>query len=115
MSKNIVHARDLLYPTDSLFEPGSIHVEILSPDKKGKMPVVIENKTKHSLIKYFSSIIAIMQTDIFDRIHINLKTNSTVYIKTDENFKKEVGEFSYVKVVFNGENFEYQGVEGIDA
>lgn len=114
MSKSIVHERDLLYPTENLFEPGSIHIEILSPNKKGKMPVVIENKTSHSLLNYINSIVGIMQTDIFDRIHVNIKMNSDLYIKSDDITKKEIGDFKYINVVFNGDRIEYKGVSDIE-
>ena len=38
MEMSVVYERDLLYPTDNVNDPGCIHVEVLSPNKSGKMP-----------------------------------------------------------------------------
>ncbi|MCX8130149.1 MAG: hypothetical protein N3I35_08625 [Clostridia bacterium] len=114
MDKNIVYERDLLYPTENMFEPGSIHVELLSPNKKGSMPVLIEGKTSHSPAKYIDSIIRIMQSDIFDRIHIDVKHNINLYIKGNELMKQESAGKRYVSVMFNGERIEFKGVDDIE-
>jgi hypothetical protein len=114
MDKNIVYERDLLYPTDSMFEPGSIHVELLQPNKKGSIPVLIEGRTVHSPVKYFDSIIRIMQSDIFDRIHIDVKNNLKIYIKANVMMKNEAGGKAFVQVVFNGEKIEFKGVDNIE-
>ncbi|MCX7842770.1 MAG: hypothetical protein N2489_06815 [Clostridia bacterium] len=114
MNKSVVYERDLLFPTETLSQPGSIHVEILNPDKKGKMPVLIESRTEHSPLNYIGSILRIMQSDIFDRIHINLKVNTDVYIKVNDELSKKFGASKYVKVVFKDENTEYYGVDDIE-
>lgn len=115
MTGSALYSRDLLYITDNIYEPGSVHIEILSPSAKGKMHVLIESKTSHSPIKYMDSIIGIMQTDIFDRIHIDVKSNLSLYIsvKDDEELKKQSGGNPYIKVIFNGDDISYKGVPEI--
>lgn len=113
MEKNTVYERDLLYPTDSINDPGCIHVEVLNPNKSGKMPIVIESKTNHSPIKYINAIIRIMQIDIFDRIHIEVKDSADLFIKTSQDMKKDYGDKPYIKVVFDGEKAQYMGIEEI--
>lgn len=114
MDKNVVYERDLLYPTDNIFEPGSIHVELLQPCKTGKMPVVIENRTAHSPARYIDSIIRIMQSDIFDRIHIDVKNNVKLYIKANDLLKQEAGGKEYVLVSLDGEKTEFKGVDSFE-
>ncbi len=93
--------RDLLYPTESIVEPGSVHVNIYNPNSQGKMPVEIESKTNHSPIQYLDVILRIMQSEIFDRILLNVKANTTIYIKSTEEIKKEYGCDNYVVVRFD--------------
>lgn len=114
MSNSVVYERDLLYPTENISEPGSIHVEVLSPNSKGKMPIIIEAKTNHCPVDYINSIIGIMQSDIFDRIHINIKLNAELYIQATEELKKKHGESKLIKVVFEGESISYLPVNEIE-
>lgn len=114
MDKIVVYERDLLYPTDNMFEPGSIHVEMLQPNKKGSMPVLIESRTAHSPKKYIDSIIRIMQSDIFDRIHIDVKHNLNLYIKTNDVIRQEEDCKEYILVVFHGDKIEFKGVDNIE-
>ncbi len=110
---NIVFQKDLLYPTGNISEPGSIHVEILDPNKKGRMPVIIEPKTSHSPVEHISSIISIMQSDMFDRINVNIKNNVDLYIKVGEELKEKSGNKKYLLVVFDGDRVDYKGVDDI--
>lgn len=114
MDKNIMYSRDMLYPTENLYEPGSVHIEVLNPDKKGHIPVLVESKTEHSPIKYINSIIRIMQSDIFDRININIRNNTIIYIKADDKLKSEFGDKNYVKVVFQNDTIDFTGIDDID-
>ena len=93
--------RDLLYPTDNPAEPGSVHVHIYNPDKNGKVPVAIEAKTAHSPIKYLDEILRIMQGDIFDRILLQVRTHTVLYIKSNDEIQREFGDKAYIKIVFN--------------
>ena len=115
MSDSVLYSRDLLYLTDKIYEPGSVHIEVLSPTEKGKMPVVIEGKTPHSPVKYLESIIRVMQTDIFDRIHIDVKSNVSLYVsvKNNEELKKLSGGKPYIKVIFDDDRVTYEGVPEI--
>lgn len=114
MSANPVFERDLLYPTESVNEPGSIHVIVLNPNKNGKMPVIIENKTTHSPVKYLDSIIRIMQSDIFDRILVNIKNNVELYITSNDELSSITGGKKYLLVTFAGDRNEYKGVNEIE-
>jgi hypothetical protein len=112
MESKALFERDLLYPTETLFEFGSIHVSIFSPSENARIPVVIENKTVHSLLKYINTIVRIMQSDIFDRIFIDIKKNVDLYIAED----KEVSALydkKYVQILFNGDSFDYRGIDSI--
>lgn len=115
MSLNAVYERDLLYPTDNISDPGSIHVEILNPTKAGRMPVVIECKTAHSPIKNINAIIRVMQSDIFDRILVDIKKNVDLYIRTHsfEDLQSQYAGAAFVKVFFEGEQIRYEGTEQV--
>lgn len=116
MGNNVLYTRDLLYPTDTIYEPGSVHVEILNPTKQGKMPVVIESRTSHSPIDYIDSIISIMQSDIFDRIHINIKNNVSLYIKVGDNdeLAQKYGSRKFIGLTFNDGSINYKGLDEIE-
>ncbi len=72
--------RDLLYPTESQFEPGSVHIRVFSPDPDGRIPVHVEAKSVHDPLAYLDTIQTIMQSDIFDRIRIDLKKSCTIFL-----------------------------------
>ncbi len=97
MNSDVLFEKDMLYPTENSIEPGCIHIQVLSPDNKNKLPVLIEDKSNHSPMKYIDSIIRLMQTDIFDRILVDIKKNVDIYIKSTEN-ASESGKTSYHKV-----------------
>ena len=111
MKKSVVYERDLLYQTDNVNDPGCIHVEVLNPNKTGHMPILIESKTAHSPVKHINSILRIMQIDIFDRIHIEVKDSARLYIRNNEDLKKEYGDKKYIEVVFNQDKIEYLGID----
>lgn len=114
MQDNVMYERDLLYPTDSIFEPGCIRIVVKGPNSNAAIPIIIECKTSHSPIKYINSIVQIMQSDIFDRIYINLKKNANLYIKTPEGLKKEYNDSTYLLVRFDEDRINYVGVNEID-
>ena len=115
MNKNAMFEKDLLYPTANISEPGSIHVEILNPNKNGRMPVVIESKTSHSPVEYITSIMQIIQGDIFDRIHVDVKANVQMYLKLDDEIKSQYGDKKYLMVVFDGERIDFKAIDDIEA
>jgi hypothetical protein len=84
--------RDLLYPTDSLLEPGSVRVAVLNPDVLGKLPILIIPKTSHNPLEYINILIDIIQVDIFNRIRINIKDQGIFFFKVNEN--------EYVKLIY---------------
>ncbi|HPP36887.1 MAG TPA: hypothetical protein PK767_11705 [Clostridiales bacterium] len=83
MSAEVLFEKDMLYPTDNSIEPGCTHIRIMSPDNRSRLPVLIQAKSSHSPIKYIDSIIRLMQTDIFDRIFVDIKKNVEIYIPKD--------------------------------
>jgi hypothetical protein len=82
--KKAMFERDILYPTDKTFEPGSVHVTVYPPENSGGLPVVIASKTSHNALDYVSEIVDILQADIFDRIRIDIRTSGILYFKPDE-------------------------------
>lgn len=114
MEKSIVYERDLLYPTDNVNDPGCIHIEVLNPNKSGKMPILIESKTPHSPVKHINSIIRIMQMDIFDRIHIEVKNSARLYIKASDELMKEYENKKFIKIIVDGDKFEYIGIDELE-
>ena len=111
MSSNILFERDILYPTDNSNNPGSIHIQIFDPDTNNKIPVIIEAKTDHSPLKYIDSIVRIMQSDIFDRIFIDIRKNVDIYIEAASEKASEYGSHSHIKISFTGDGIEYMGVD----
>lgn len=114
MSKDVLFERDMLYPTGNINEPGSIHIQVLSPNKIAKIPVVIECKTNHSPLKFLDTIIRIMQTDIFDRIFVDMSKNTTLYIKAGNELLAESGGKPYIKVSHGDAGFEFTGAEAAE-
>jgi hypothetical protein len=115
MADNVLYSRDLLYMTEKLNEPGSVHIDVLQPTTEGKMPVIIEGKTANSPLKYIDTILRLMQTDIFDRIRIDVKTNLDIYIKIDSQveLKKQYDNQQYLKIIFNDNKLEFKGCNGL--
>jgi len=99
MSTEILFEKDMLYPTENSIEPGSIHIKIMSPDSRSRLPVLIEAKSNHSPLKYMDSIIRLMQTDIFDRIFVDIKKNVEIYVPKDQNAGDHDGK-AYIKVYY---------------
>lgn len=112
--ENILYSRDLLYPTDVPYEPGNIHIKILNPNKKARLPVVIESKTEHSPVKHIDSIVRIMQAEIFDRILINIRNCVNLYIKLDENMSIHYKNKKFLLVVFENDRISYREVDEIE-
>ncbi len=112
MDESIVYERDLLYPTDGAFDPGSIHVELHSPKKKG-IPVVIEGKTPHSPLKYIKCIIQVLQNDIFDRINVNVTTDTTLYIRINSFIRDEWPDGTFIEAAYSGDEIQFNVTDSI--
>ncbi len=110
MNTELLFEKDMLYPTDNSIEPGCIHIQVLSPDNDAKIPVIIENKSSHSPLKYIDSIIRLMQTDIFDRILVDIKKNVDIYIKSEKQ-ALEPGKSAYIRVCLAGDKIGSKAVE----
>jgi hypothetical protein len=84
--KKAMFERDILYPTQNPLEPGSVQVTVYSPENTGGLPIVIKAKTNHNPVDYVMEIISILQTDIFDRIRIDIRTSGIIYfVPHDKN------------------------------
>lgn len=101
--KNAMFERDLLYPTNSQFEPGSVHVIVYQPDSSGGIPVVIEAKTSHNPLDFIPDIIGILQADLFDRIRINIRKTGILYVKSEDGV--------YYKVSRRIDQDDYEAVQ----
>lgn len=115
MKENAVYECDLLYPTENVHNPGSIHITLNNPVKAGKMPVIIEPKTIHSPIGNLSSIIHVMQSEIFDRIHIDIKKNILLYIdiQSIKDLQNEYEDKKYLLIKFDGDYPIFEPVDCI--
>lgn len=111
---SIMYERDLLYPTENVYEPGSVHVKVLNPTSRGKIPVIVESRTQHSVIKHLDAVVRIMQTDIFDRILVDIKKNVSLYIEPGESDSGELKGKRYFYVKFEGDNTEYKAVDALE-
>lgn len=114
MNTEVLFERDMLYPTTSLNEPGSVHVKVFNPNNNARIPVLIESKTNHSPVTDLDSILRIMQTDIFDRIFIDVRKNLVLYIKAKPEVLKEFGGKAYILVMFNGDKPVLSGIDSMD-
>jgi hypothetical protein len=84
--------RDLLYPTDSQMDPGSVHVAVMKPDNQGKLPVFIAAKSNHDPMDYMRTLVGIIQADIFDRTRIDIKAQGIFFFALPGD--------EYMKVVY---------------
>jgi hypothetical protein len=114
MNSEFLFERDMLYPTDNYNEPGSVHIKVSSPNKNIRIPVIIESKTAHSPVRHLDSILRIMQSDIFDRIFIDIKKSVDLFIKTTPELADEYGKKAYIHVAFDGERPVFTGADAID-
>ncbi len=114
MSYDVLFERDILYPTGSISEPGSVHIQVLSPNNIARIPVIIESKTGHSPLKYLDTLVRIMQTDIFDRIFVDINKNVLLYIKAGSQLAAESGGKPYIKVINSGSGYEFAGAEAAE-
>ena len=73
--------RDILYPTDSSMEPGSVHICVYAPEVDGRMPIHITAKTEHTLIEYLEPIVSILQSDLFDRTRMDIRKSGVLYLQ----------------------------------
>jgi dephospho-CoA kinase len=78
--KEPMFERDLLYPTDVQFEPGSVHIRVYAPESDGRMPVHVEAKTDHDLLDHLEAVMTLMQSDIFDRIRMDIRRSGAIYL-----------------------------------
>ncbi len=83
--KKAMFERDILYPTQNSLEPGSVHVTVYSPENTGGLPVIVKAKTEHNPVDYITEILTILQTDVFDRIRIDIRSRGIIYFVPYDN------------------------------
>ena len=95
MMKKAMFERDILYPTQNPLVPGSAHVTVYSPENTGGLPIVIKAKTNHNPVEYVVEIVSILQTDIFDRIRIDIRSKGIIYfVPFDKNITSDRVKFN---------------------
>lgn len=94
--KQAMFERDLLYPTAKQDEPGSVHITVFQPEKSGGLPILVEAKTEHNPLDYIPVIVNHIQSDIFDRICIDIRKSGILYFKADQN--------RYCRIRFQGQD-----------
>lgn len=105
--------RDLLYDSGEPTEPGSIHVSILSPNSRPRLPIIIEEKTKHNPLKHMQSIIDVICSEMLNRVRIDIKKDVALYLKSNEEIRKEF-DTPYIKVYYKDDKLCFEGINTIE-
>lgn len=114
MTTEVVFERDMLYPTANLNEPGCVHIRMYTPNRNARIPVIIESKTHHSPVAHLESILRIMQSDIFDRIFIDVRKSVDLFIKASPELYGESGGKAYIRVSFDKEKALLEGLDSVE-
>jgi hypothetical protein len=108
MEDTVLFERDLLYPTGNNYEPGCIHLRMFKPDNSDNIPIIIESKTSHSPVDHIEAIIKIIQSDILDRIYIDIKNHVNLYIQNHGEAAGTFAEAKYIRVRFYNESINFE-------
>ncbi len=73
--------RDMLYPSNTEGEPGSVHISVYAPESDGRVPVHVHAKTEHLLKDNLEAIVNTIQTDLFDRTRMDIRRSGTIYLQ----------------------------------
>lgn len=114
MSNDALFERDMLYPTENLNEPGSVRIKVLNPNNNARIPVIIESKSIHSPLKYLDSIERIMQSEIFDRIFVDIKKSVSIYIVSNDMLSGEVSGKPFIKAQLGASGYVYSGADKVE-
>jgi hypothetical protein len=100
--------RDFLYPTENEYEPDSVHISVLHPERDGKIPIIIEPKTEHDPLHYITDIVSLIQAEVFERVRIDIKKCGIFFFKAGGN--------RFCRVVYQGgDRYVSEFVEGLQA
>jgi hypothetical protein len=110
MTSEALYTRDLLYDSGAATDPGIIHVSFLQPDSRSKLPVIIEEKTKHNPLKHIQNIIDIICAEILNRVRIDVRRDVALYLKSNGEIKKEYGT-PYIRVYYEDNKLCFEGVD----
>ena len=113
MENSILCTFDFLYDSGEAANPGSIHINVLHPNKRAKLPIVIEERSKHNPLSNLHNIIDIISSELFSRVNIDVKKDVVIYLKNSE---KTMGDYRtpYIKVYYETDELLLKGVEIIE-
>ena len=110
MENTVLFERDLLYPTGNSCEPGCIHLQMFQPDKSDSIPIVIESKTAHSPVEHIKTIVRMIQSDVLDRINIDIRQHVNLYIHNHEKTAGANTDAKYIRIRFDNESISFEAV-----
>jgi len=104
---------DLLFLTGNTDEPGSMNVRLIEPKDKNVLTIVIEVDSSTPIKENITSIISFMQKDIFSRIGTDAIKEASIFLDT-KSHTSEFPSCDFVKLTFDGNNYNYIKVDEID-
>jgi hypothetical protein len=110
--RHVVFEKTLMYATIDRNAPGSFQVRVLEPRVDGRIPVVIDNLTKHSPLENIQSIVHALQGEIFQRINVDVRRSVDIYIRANTEMQRQL-KAEYVQVVFAGGRIAFHGTNEI--
>ena len=112
--RHIIFEKTLMYSTIDRNVPGSFQVRVLEPRVDGRIPVVIDNLTKHSPLENIQSIVHVLQGEIFQRISIDVRRSVDIYIRANAELQRQL-KAEYMQVVFARGRITFHGTNEIAA
>ena len=109
----IVYSVDLLFPTGNQDEPGAMHVKVMEPKKQIRLTIVVEVDPPTSIKENIASIMSSIQKDMCDRIKTDAKSEANVIFESESHADEFPG-CKYVKLAYDGENYNYLKVDEIE-
>ena len=113
MKQGVAYQVDLLFNTGDNNEPGSLHVQVMSPSKEKRLSAVIEADPVVSIRNNIDAIIEVMQKDIFNRIKTDIKNELNLYFVLSDSQKAEFNGSSIVKLLYGEAGYQFESVEEI--
>ena len=109
----VVYDVDLLFRTQDLDQPGSMHVKVLAPMVKAKLTIIIEVDPLTPVKENITSIITGMQKDIFNRINTDAIKDADIFFDVRSHSEEFPG-CEYVKLTLDGESYKYEKADKIE-
>jgi hypothetical protein len=112
MKLETICTRDMSFDTGEATEPGSIHINILQPDRGAKLPILVEGRTRHNLVEFIDSVIGVICVEMLDRVRIDIRKDVILYLKNADSVDNGYGT-TYVKACYEGDGLRLEGVNDI--